>query len=623
MAEPPAGDPPAGRRRQSVDEVLRAPVERRVRRVPKLIWRALVLARRAAPRELAASAALQLMGAVVIGAQLLLGRRLLAGVLTETGGDGFGEVVPDLALFVLAGAAGALATLGRTEMQRLLSERITRYAAVQVLSVSATVELTQFERPGFADRLQRAQLNAQARPTQVTTGLLGVLGGLSAAAGVGVALLVLHPAILVLVLVAYLPAWYASHRGTSVLYDFVVRQTGNDRRRSYLFGLLSRREEAAEVRSFGLGPVLRDQHDRLARERITDLEGVVRRRLVLGAAGQLLTAMLTAAAAAVLVWEMTTGRLPVATGAAAAGAIVVFGSRLSGLVGSVGQLFEAALFLEDFTSFVEAEATAPDPTDRRLAPAGFSTLTVDRVTFRYPSRKQPSVRDVSMELRAGQVVALVGENGSGKTTLAKLLAGLYAPDAGTICWDGVDTAHFDPDALRSSVAVIFQDFVKYHLSAGQNIALGRPERADDQAAIEQAAVVAGAHELIAGLDRGYDTQLGPQFLGGTDLSLGQWQRVALARALFRDCPFVILDEPTAALDPRAERELFEGIRAMFSGRAVLMISHRFANVRSADHIYVLSEGEVVEHGTHDELMVTDGLYAELFTMQASTYVDRQ
>jgi ATP-binding cassette subfamily B protein len=230
---------------------------------------------------------------------------------------------------------------------------------------------------------------------------------------------------------------------------------------------------------------------------------------------------------------------------------------------------------------------------------------------------------VSIQLKAGQVVALVGENGSGKTTLAKILAGLYLPDSGTVRWDGVDVGACDAEGLRESVAVIFQDFVKYHLSAGDNIAMGRHERYEDMDRIEAAARATGADDVFRGLPDGYDTRLGPEFLGGTDLSIGQWQRVALARAVFRDCPFVILDEPTAALDPRAERELFEGIRTLFAGRAVLLISHRVASVRSADHIYVLRQGQVVEHGNHEDLLAAGGLYAELFGFQASTFTDRR
>jgi ATP-binding cassette subfamily B protein len=622
MAEPPTGDATAAPRRPfSVDDALKPPVERNFRRLPMLVWRALTLTRRAAPRDLTIAATLQVVGAAVLGAQLILARRLLDSVLAGAGNRSFGEAAPELVLLALAGAIGAIANMARIEHQRLLSERISRYAANQVLAISTSVDLLDLERPDFSDRLQRAQVNAQVRPGQVATGLLGLLGGVATAAGIAGALLFLHPTFLLLVLVAYIPAWWASYRGTRVLYDFVVSNTASDRRRTYLFGVLSRREEAAEVRSFGLGPFLRDRHDRLYEQRIRALETVVGRRVRLGAAGQVMTAMLTASAIALLLWEVTTQRVPVSTATAAAGAIVVFGSRLSGLVSSAGQLYEAALFLEDFTTFVDVETAQAGAEDRLLAPHGFSTLAVEGVSFRYPSRAEPSLTDVSMQVHAGQVVALVGENGSGKTTLAKLLAGLYAPEDGTIRWDGVDTEAFDPDTLRSSVAVIFQDFARYYLTAGQNIALGRPERGDDQPAIEAAARIAGAHEFITGLHRGYDTQLGPQFLGGTDLSLGQWQRMALARAVFRDCPFVILDEPTASLDPRAERELFDGIRSMFAGRSVLIISHRFASVRSADHIYVLAEGRVVEHGNHEHLMGVGGLYAELFTMQASSYVD--
>jgi ATP-binding cassette subfamily B protein len=241
------------------------------------------------------------------------------------------------------------------------------------------------------------------------------------------------------------------------------------------------------------------------------------------------------------------------------------------------------------------------------------------VSFTYPSRTEPSLHGVSIDLPRGQVVALVGENGSGKTTLAKLLAGLYPPSSGTVDWDGVDIATFSAAQLRPRIAVLFQDFVRYHLSALENIGFGNRALADDEPAIREAARAAGADAFLSELPHGYATLLGPEYYGGSDLSGGQWQRVALARAFLRDAQLIILDEPTASLDPRSEAELYARVRDLFAGRTVLLISHRFASVRLADQIYVLEEGRVIEHGDHDSLMRQAGAYAEMFTLQAAAY----
>jgi len=286
---------------------------------------------------------------------------------------------------------------------------------------------------------------------------------------------------------------------------------------------------------------------------------------------------------------------------------------------AAGSLSESALFVEDYQSFVDLlpELRANRPTEP--APPGFLRLATEGLTFTYPSGERPAIDGVTIHLERGEVVALVGENGSGKTTLAKLLAGLYRPQAGAILWDEADVASWDPDALRRSVAVIFQDFLHYHLTVADNIGLGRVEAIDDLDAIRRAAERADAGGVILDLPEGYTTRLGPEFEGGVDLSVGQWQKLALARAFFRDAPFVILDEPTAALDPRAEHELFKRIRELLEGRTVLLISHRFSSVRSADRIYVLDEGRIVEEGSHQALMTAGGLYSELFTLQAEAY----
>lgn len=245
-------------------------------------------------------------------------------------------------------------------------------------------------------------------------------------------------------------------------------------------------------------------------------------------------------------------------------------------------------------------------------------LEARNVSFTYPTGHRPAVDHVSVELRAGEVIALVGENGSGKTTLTKLLTGLYSPDTGEFLVNG--KAITETADLRSLSTVLFQDYLRYKLSVAENIALGDPAFLGDMERVAEAARRAGAAGIIADLPGQYDARLGSEFTGGTDLSLGQWQRIALARAFFRAAPLVVLDEPTAAMDPRAEADLFSHIRELFADRTVLLISHRFSSVRSADRIYVLEHGKIIEAGTHDQLMVADSVYAELFHIQATAYL---
>jgi ABC-type multidrug transport system fused ATPase/permease subunit len=292
---------------------------------------------------------------------------------------------------------------------------------------------------------------------------------------------------------------------------------------------------------------------------------------------------------------------------------------MQGVIWSASQLYECSLFLEDYAQFVRMKDDLVSKHSGDSAPTTFGRLRLEHVSFSYPGVAEPALHDVSLEMEAGQIVAVVGENGSGKTTLAKLLCGLYAPASGRVLWDDTDTANVDPAALRRSVAVLFQDFCKYLLDVRENIGVGRHEQIGDAESIRSAAQRAGADEFIGDLPEGYQTLLGPEFEGGYNLSVGQWQRMALARAFLRDAPLVILDEPTAAMDARAEHELFDSMRTLFAGRTVLLISHRFSSVRSADRIYVLHKGQLVEQGSHDELIMRHGKYAELFTLQAAAY----
>jgi ATP-binding cassette subfamily B protein len=424
------------------------------------------------------------------------------------------------------------------------------------------------------------------------------------------------------VIAAYVPVWLATTRASRASYKRYIDLIENDRRRGYLQAVLTRKEEAKEIRTFDLGDFLRERWDGLYALRIAKMREVMHKRIQLGLVGGLIMSALTAGAVGFLIWLVSSHRLSLAGAGAAAAAIILLGTQLQGVASGAGQLFESSLFIEDFNSFVRSIPLMVAHGHRGGAtpPASFSVLRAEDVTFTYPSRNQPSLCGTSIEIRAGEVVALVGENGSGKTTLAKVLAGLYRPEAGRVLWDDIDTATFDPHIWRERVAVLFQDFVRYFLSARENIGLGRWQRLSDSEGIKQAGRQAQVDELFSSLPGGYESLLGPEFLGGLDISGGQWQRVALARAFFRDAPFIVLDEPTAALDPRSEAALFASIRELFENRSTLLISHRFSSVRSADRIYVLAQGKVVESGNHDELMQLGGLYAELFTLQAAAYL---
>ncbi|HET7486888.1 MAG TPA: ABC transporter ATP-binding protein [Acidimicrobiales bacterium] len=589
-------------------------------RLPGLVGAATSLVWRAARPELSVSVAVQVLSAAGLVVQLLVGRAVLQSILSaDRLHRGVWSVLPGLGALLVVTAALSFAATVRTQLQVLLVELTSRHAQGRVLDVAAAVELEAFDNPDFHDRLQRAQSGATSRPWALTSSLVTMLGAVIGSAGLLVALAALHPVLLPLTLVAYVPTWVAANRNTREAYRLGFRMTPDDRRRWALSFVLSGKPHAAEVRAFQLSGFLRRQYDELYDRRVQMFRTSVRQRMRRSLVASLVTSALTAATLAVLVCLLLSGHISVAGAAAAAVAVQQLNGRLGTVVSSANGLYESALFLDDLSSFLTLEPQLERSRPDGPPPPGFETLAVEEVSFTYPGCDRPALAGVSFELDAGEVVALVGENGSGKTTLAKLLCNLYRPTTGRITWDGVDLATCSPEELGRHVAVIFQDFVQYFMTAGDNIAVGDHARAHDRGAVEAAAGQSGADAFLAALADGYDTMLGRQFEGGHELSIGQWQRVALARAFFRAAPLLILDEPTAALDPRAEHELFDRMRALAAGRTVLLISHRFSSVRSADRILVLDHGRLVEEGDHGTLMAAGGLYADLFALQASAY----
>ncbi|GEN79704.1 ABC transporter ATP-binding protein [Actinotalea fermentans] len=593
---------------------------RSARRLGGLVRRSLRTVWAAGRRELCLVLALQVVAAAALAVQVLAVERVLSAILAVGDGDGTlaGLWLP---VGVLAGvtALAGITSAVQQNVERLLAEKVTVATWRQVLATSTSVSLRHFEDPEFFDRLQRVETNALYRPYQVTQGLVLGSGAALASLGLGGALLSIHPLLLPLLLLGGLPLVLTGRRESRLEFDFAVREAPAHRLREYLILLQTGRDEAAEVRAFGLAGELGQRLEAVQRHYLARLRTHVRRRSVLAAVGNLAAALALALTLSALVWAVAEGEVAVAAAGAAIVAIRMLASQVQAIAGGVRLVFESGLFLDDVDAFCAIRPDDEDD-DRVDAPATFATVTTDGVSFTYPGAETPALTDVSITVGRGEVVALVGENGSGKTTLTKLVAGLYAPSEGAVRWDGVDARTYRGASLRRLVTVIFQDFQRYAFSAADNVAIGRPDETPDLARVRAAAAAAGIDATLGGLPDGYDTLLSREFPGGRDLSGGQWQRVALARAFYRDAPLVVLDEPTAAMDARAEHELFASLRTVLAGRSALVVSHRFSTVRSADRIYVLEAGRVVEHGDHDALMALGGRYAELFRLQAAAYL---
>jgi ATP-binding cassette, subfamily B, bacterial len=600
-----------------------------VRRVPRLGLGALRLVWQAARGHLLVTCFLQLLAAAGVGVQLLIARRILEGLVAVSHGKPVSTVYLWFGLLAATTALlSSLAALLNYE-QRLLSELTARHAFDGIIGVAGAVDLDSFDTPAFYDQLQRARYSGVYRTIDLVNGLLSLMTGILMSLGIAVVLAMLQPILLVFVaLAAVFPLLAAVQNGRQA-YQFEYAMTPESRERLYVLELLTDRDPAKEIRAFGAGPFLRERWDALTNERLRQFRLFLRARLKVALVGSGAGMIGTVVALGALLYLLAHGSIPVASALTAGLAMQQLGSRLNSLTASVGMLIESGMFLDDYRAFLELaskDGGPPDPAPERAdqvqhrAPQEFSGLRVEGVSFSYPSSPVPALRDVSLEIEPGEVVALVGENGSGKTTLVKLICQLYRPQAGRILWNGVDVARLPVGEARDDITVLFQDYVHYHLSAHDNIVVGRPELAEDVERAATAAERAGVARLLSSLPHGYRTRLGPQFFGGHELSVGQWQRLALARAFFRAGSFLILDEPTASLDPRAEAELFDQMRHLAGGRSVLLVSHRFSTVRSADRIYVLDHGRVIESGTHEELVALGGSYSDLFNLQVETYV---
>ncbi len=591
-----------------------------VGRLTRLMARSLSMVWQSARTPFLALIGLQLLNAIALALQVAAVQLALTAVLSITGSieDLWRLVQPVLLLAGLAAATAVIASV-QVGLGRYAGELVLAVMWKRVLRVATRVDLRKFESARFYDRLQRVQANALTRPYQITCGLLATMGALAASAALVIAIVLVHPALLPLLLVGGVPVLLTSRRQSQLEFDFLARQTQSMRLRSYLTWVQTGRDEAKEVRAFGLARNFGQRLNTLYADYLRDLAQHVSHRSRLGAVGSLGSAALLGLTLFLLAWLISTSRLSIAEAGAALVAIrLLAGQVQSGFTG-VQAIFESGMFIDDLDGFLTLAPAAEGGSREIAPPTDFHRIRADAVSFSYPGRSALALQAASIEINRGEVVALVGENGSGKTTLAKVMAGLYEPGSGAVRWDGTDVRTFRPDLFRERVAIIFQDFVRYALSAEENIAVARPDDEIDHTAVREAAKIADADSFLSSLPAGYQTPLSRRFTGGHELSGGQWQKVAIARAFYRNAPLVIIDEPTAALDARAEYDLFSSLHEVLRGRSALIISHRFSTVRTADRIYVLDHGRVVEQGTHDELVALGGQYAELFHLQASAY----
>jgi ATP-binding cassette subfamily B protein len=521
--------------------------------------------------------------------------------------------------FVIAGAG---ATLGRAVwyLESRLADEFSREVSLRIMRHAGTLDLATFEDPVFYDMLERARAQSSDR-----VALLNAMGSLvqqtlmliSFSAGV----IVFYPPLFLLLVTCLIPAFLGETHFAFLGYSLAHSLTPVRRELDYLRVLGTSRESAKEIKLFDLGRYLHDRFAALNGELIARNQRLLLRRFSLGSVLTLIGSLGYYASYAYLVSRALQGRMTVGDLTFMAGALAGTSSQVQSVFSTFAGIADDALFLTDLHRFLAvtprirpADPGLPVPRPIR---DGFEFR---KVSFHYPGTDRPILDRLDLRIAPGERLALVGENGQGKTTLVKLLTHLYEPTSGQILLDGVDLREYSAEVLQREIGVIFQDFVRYDMTARQNIGLGRIDRLDDEACVFEAAWRSRATDIVARLPTGFDQMLGRRFEGGVDLSGGEWQKFALARAYMRDAQILILDEPTAALDAASEYELFQRFATLTEGRMAILISHRFSTVRMCDRIVVLEGGAIREQGSHRELLARGGCYARLFQMQASQYV---
>jgi ATP-binding cassette subfamily B protein len=529
-------------------------------------------------------------------------------------------------LWMLVGAELALTVLSDllnrciNLFDSLLGDLVANKTSVDLVHHAAKLDLYQFENPVFYDKLERARRQTTGR-TVLLSQTLAQMQDILTLISLGAGLIIFNPWLILILVVAVIPSFLGETHFNEKTYSLTRSWTPERRELDYLRYLGSSAETAKEVKVFGLENYLASRFKSLSEEYY-----LANRKISIGRAswGYLLSAVGTFAyyGAYVFVLVQTlSGIITVGTMTFLSGSFQRMHGMLQGIMSRFSGIAENALYLQDLFDFFEIKPTIlANETGKLLPQPVVSGITFENVGFKYPDNDFWALRHLSFTIKPGEKLALVGENGAGKTTLVKLLACLYKPTEGRILIDGVDLLDYQLADLRANIGIIFQDYIRYEMTVADNIAVGDIAHIGDQEAIESAADMSMASEVVAGLPNRFQQVLGKRFKDGTDLSGGQWQKIALARAYMRNAQLIVLDEPTSALDARAEHEVFKRFTSLIQGKMAVLISHRFSTVRMADRILFLEKGQMIEYGSHSELLEKDGKYAELFQIQAQGYL---
>jgi len=567
-----------------------------------------------------ATAFIRLVRSAIPVSMLYIGKLIIDQVvhLSANGGSHtyvWQLVAIEFALAILSDALGRLTTL----IDSLLGDLFSNHTSIKIMEHAATLDLEQFEDSHFYDKLERARQQTIGR-TILLSQVLSQVQDLVTMGFLAAGLIVFNPWLILLLIVAVLPAFIGESYFNDKNYSLSRRQTPERRELDYIRYIGASDETAKEVKLFNLSGFLIDRFRQLSNRFYSDNKKLAIKRSAWGTLFSLIGTLGYYGAYVYIISKTVQGRISVGDLTFLAGSFRQMRALLDGVLSRFTAVSQGAIYLKDFFDFFEIKPVIRPRADARPFPNPIQQgFVFENVGFKYGNANYFANRHLNFTLAAGEKLALVGENGAGKTTLVKLLARLYDPIEGRILLDGHDLREYDLAALRKNVGVIFQDYIRYQMTAAQNIAVGNIDEAGNRELVERSAQKSMADALIQRLEGKYDQALGRRFNQGVELSGGEWQKIALARAYMKDAQLLILDEPTSALDARAEYEVFQRFAELTRGKTAVLISHRFATVRMADRILVLDKGELLEIGSHEELLAKGGRYAELFQLQAMGY----